>query len=104
MDVVFLVLRDERALAVFSERGKAVGMVGSHVGHRVAREGAVAFPSVDYEPAPVIPGTKVRVGGPEGAPVWADAPPVVCCVVHETKVLLEDGTYCVYRVRQDVVN
>lgn len=77
-------------------------MVNAHVKFRCEKEGDILHRNVDYTPAPVLPGTQVRVGGSEGQPIMKDAPECINCVVNETELLLdkEGKSRCLFRITQ----
>lgn len=78
-------------------------MIESHLKFRM-NGGAILQRQVDYEPAPIQPGTKVRVGGSDGHPILQDAPECINCVVHESELIVGDSNErCLYRVIQTFI-
>lgn len=87
----------------FSSLERAKEMIASHVKFRIDEEGSTLQRQIENEPAPVKPGTQVRVGGNDGSPVLKDAPECINCSVHETELINKDGERCLYRVIQTFV-
>lgn len=104
--VVYIVTREERQHTAiwppFTKFEKAMGMIKSHVFYR-AKNGARVHRSVAFTPTPNPPGSKVRSGGSDGAPILSDAPECVNCVIFETEIITEEGGRAIFRVTQSHV-
>lgn len=104
--VVYIVTREENGRTAvwppFARSEKAVSMIEAHIAFRV-RNGATLHRTVAYTPAPIAPGSKVRVGGSEKVPVLIDAPEVVECCIHESEIINEEGGRTIFRVSQHMV-
>lgn len=105
--IVYIVSRMEGGrIAIwspFARQESAMGMVDAHLKFRV-ENGATLQRRVSFTPAPVVEGTKVRVGGTPNHPVWTSSAPIVECCIHESELIAEDKTSrAVYRICQHVV-